>query len=335
MNPSLNRNLFFLSYVSMALLAFIALKFNLLPAVISGFIVFLLIDSISDRLVIRMQQKSAKFIAVSLISLLVIGLFSLFVIFLLYFIKSGNDNLLLLTTKLSSILQDLKSILPENIYNSLPNTAFEIQEYLLSYLKVHSSTLSQWGTGGLKTIIHVLMGAILGAIVAWCHYRNGQYKIFAQKMVDRLTVFANSFEDIVFSQIKISALNTTLTGIFLWGVLPLFDVHLEYVKTMIVITFLAGLIPVLGNLISNTVITLIALGNSLFAAIICLVYLIIIHKLEYFVNAKIIGDRIRAKPWEILIAMLMMEAMFGIQGIIAAPIFYAYIKAELLKNNMV
>ena len=41
----------------------------------------------------------------------------------------------------------------------------------------------------------------------------------------------------------------------------------------------------------------------------------IIHKLEYFVNARIIGTRIRAKAWEILVAMLAMEAFFGIPGL--------------------
>jgi len=38
------------------------------------------------------------------------------------------------------------------------------------------------------------------------------------------------------------------------GVLPLLGIHLPFVKTMIAVTFLAGLLPVIGNLISNTVI---------------------------------------------------------------------------------
>ena len=56
---------------------------------------------------------------------------------------------------------------------------------------------------------------------------------------------------------------------------------------------------------------------------------IVIHKLEYFVNARIVGSRIHARAWELLIAMLVMEAAFGISGLIAAPIYYAYIKNEL------
>ena len=36
----------------------------------------------------------------------------------------------------------------------------------------------------------------------------------------------------------------------------------------------------------------------------------------------------------IVLAMLVMEAAFGIPGVIAAPIFYAYIKRELLSAKL-
>jgi predicted PurR-regulated permease PerM len=92
---------------------------------------------------------------------------------------------------------------------------------------------------------------------------------------------------------------------------------------------LAGLIPVIGNLISNTVIVVVSLSHSPQAALGSLVFLVLIHKLEYFLNARIIGDRIHARAWELLLAMLLMEAAFGLAGVIAAPIVYAYVKDEL------
>jgi len=107
------------------------------------------------------------------------------------------------------------------------------------------------------------------------------------------------------------------------------------VKTMIVITFVAGLLPVIGNLISNTVIVIVSLANSLAVAIASLTYLVVIHKLEYFLNAKIIGTQIHSRAWELLIAMLVMEAAFGLGGVVAAPIYYAYIKAELAERGLV
>jgi predicted PurR-regulated permease PerM len=60
-----------------------------------------------------------------------------------------------------------------------------------------------------------------------------------------------------------------------------------------------------------------------------------VHKLEYFLNARIVGRHIRAKAWELLVAMLLMEAAFGIAGLIAAPIYYAYLKDELAARGLI
>ena len=104
---------------------------------------------------------------------------------------------------------------------------------------------------------------------------------------------------------------------------------------MIAITFLAGLIPVIGNIVSNTVIVIVALSYSLPIAIGSLVFMVVIHKLEYFLNARIIGSQINAKSWEMLTAILLMETLFGMPGVVAAPVFYAYIKKELMDRGLV
>jgi predicted PurR-regulated permease PerM len=151
----------------------------------------------------------------------------------------------------------------------------------------------------------------------------------------RCARLAEAFHNIVFAQVKISALNTVLTAIFLLVVLPLLGVQLPLAKTLILVSFIAGLLPVIGNLISNTIITVVALSVSLGTGIAALAFLICIHKLEYFLNARIVGTQIRARAWELLVAMLVMEAAFGLAGVIAAPIFYAYLKSELEAAKLV
>ena len=100
-------------------------------------------------------------------------------------------------------------------------------------------------------------------------------------------------------------------------------------------TFLVGLLPVVGNLISNTLIVIVALSVSLWVALGALIFLVLIHKLEYFLNANIVGNRIHARAWEILLAMLVMEAAFGLPGVVAAPIYYAYLKSELTAAHLI
>jgi len=159
--------------------------------------------------------------------------------------------------------------------------------------------------------------------------------VLSRSLEQRVSRLGLSFRRIVFAQIRISALNTTLTAIYLVVILPMLGVHLPLIKTMILVTFVVGLMPVIGNLISNTVIVVVSLSVSLYAAIGSLLFLIGIHKLEYFVNARIIGGQIHARAWELLLAMLVMDAVFGIPGVIAAPIYYAYIKDELKARGLV
>ena len=144
-----------------------------------------------------------------------------------------------------------------------------------------------------------------------------------------------AFRRVVFAQVRIAALNTVFTALYLFVVLPSVDVHLPLIKTMIGFTFLVGLLPVVGNLISNTVIVVISLSYSLGAALGSLAFLVIIHKLEYFINARIVGSQIQASAWELLLAMLVMESAFGLTGVIAAPVFYAYAKSEFTSRGLV
>jgi predicted PurR-regulated permease PerM len=133
----------------------------------------------------------------------------------------------------------------------------------------------------------------------------------------------------------ISLINTLATWVYLDLVLPAFGIHVPLVKSLILLTFFIGLLPIIGNLLSNSAIVIVCLSLGLPVAVASLVFLIVIHKLEYFLNARIVGSHINARAWELLVAMLFMEAAFGITGLIAAPIFYAYFKEELREKGLV
>jgi predicted PurR-regulated permease PerM len=200
----------------------------------------------------------------------------------------------------------------------------------MDWARSHAVDLQLAGKEAARVLVHILIGLILGAIVALSRTRpSHQVGPFAAEMSLRSARLADAFHNIVFAQIKISMVNTVFTAIYLLGILPLFGVHLPLTKTLIVVTFLVGLLPVIGNLLSNTAITIVGLSVSLYVGLGALVFLIVIHKLEYFLNARIVGSQIRARAWELLVAMLMFEAAFGLPGVVAAPIFYAYLKSEL------
>ena len=191
------------------------------------------------------------------------------------------------------------------------------------------------GTGLGRALAHILIGMVIGALLSLeVAFVRPDSKPLSTALAQRAELLVEAFRRVVFAQFWISAINTVLTGAFLVGVLPLFDVHLPFAKTLILVTFIVGLIPILGNLISNSVLFVVGLSQSLWVALCVLLYLMAIHKLEYFLNARIVGSHIRARAWELLLAMLVMEAAFGIPGLIAAPIYYAYAKDELRTRGL-
>jgi len=178
---------------------------------------------------------------------------------------------------------------------------------------------------------------VVGAILSLREVLPGDTagRPLAAALIGRIERFGDAFRRIVFAQVRISLINTFLTWLYLGVALPALGYELPYITTLVTITFLAGLLPVVGNLISNTVLVAVSLTHSFWLAISSLIFLIVIHKLEYFLNAHIIATRIRAGVWELLLAMLVMEATFGFRGLIAAPVCYAYLKDELSSRGLV
>ena len=140
---------------------------------------------------------------------------------------------------------------------------------------------------------------------------------------------------IVAAQFWIAAFNTMLTALFLLVLLPMWGIRLPYEPALITLTFVAGLVPIVGNLLCNLVLTLVGLSVSPLAAAACLAFLILIHKAEYVINAKVVGSRTQMAVWELLAVMFVAEAVFGPAGLVAAPLFYAYLKKELYASKLV
>ena len=103
---------------------------------------------------------------------------------------------------------------------------------------------------------------------------------------------------------------------------------MPHLTVVIGLTFLFGLVPIIGNLVSNTIIVGIALTVSPTTALLALVFLVLIHKLEYFLNSKIIGRRILNPLWLTLLALILGERLMGLPGMVLAPVILHYVKVE-------
>lgn len=325
------------AWVLMGVALLLVLQLRLLPALLGGLLVFELVRVLTP--LVRRTEISrdwARIIIVALIAALVVTGLSLMIFGAIAFFRSDAGNLSALLTKLAEIIDQSRSRLPIWTLAYIPDTAEELRESVSKWLRAHSADLQGVGKDFARALAHILIGMVVGALLSLSEVITVTVRRpLAEALVERTERLSRSFRRVVFAQVWIAAFNAFLTGLYLAVLLPLMGVNLPLTKTLIAVTFLCGLLPVIGNLISNTVIVIVSLSQSLFIAVGSLTYLVVIHKLEYFLNARIIGSRIRAKAWEMLVAMMLMEAAFGIAGLIAAPIYYAYLKDELQDKGLV
>lgn len=314
----------------------LTLPLKLLPSLLAGLLVFELVNMLTPRLQPLLAGQRARWLAVALLGTLVVSTLTLLIAGAFSFLLHEAENPGASLDKFMALVERARGQLPPFIEGYLPASAAEFKVAIGDWIKSHLSDLQLVGKGMAHMFVTLLIGMILGAIIALQRIPDvSRRKPLAAALFERLNLLVKAFRNIVFAQIKISLLNTAFTGIFLAVVMPLFGVHLPLTKTLIVLTFLLGLLPVIGNLMSNTLITIVGLSLSIWVAAAALGYLIVIHKVEYFLNARIVGGQISAKAWELLLAMLVFEAAFGLPGVVAGPIYYAYLKSELKRAELV
>lgn len=322
------------SYILSVISVFVVLRFHLVPAVFAGLAVHVLTVKLARRLPANWGGWAHEIALAALAVLVIIGLTGAGIG--LWSFLNGNGGMGALLDAAAGTLEKLRGAVPSTIAVYLPATVDELHAQLAAMMREHGQKISSVGIAGVKSLAHVLLGMVVGGLTALHHFGDSSaWPPLSSALHQRSRALANAFDKVVFAQVKISALNTFLTALYLMVILPLCGISMPLLTVIIPLTFVAGLLPVVGNLISNTAIVLISLGISPGVALASLLFLVCIHKLEYFTNARIVGGEVHARAWELLCAMLTLEAFFGVAGLVAAPVAYAWLKFEMRMRKLI
>lgn len=336
--PRASRGVVLASYVLMGAALWLVMWRGLLPGVLCACLGFLLtrwlvpyfawlcrcVPAKNTRHTVRL----AEVLAASLVVLAPLALLGLGLSQSRGYLVDAPQQYRELLNYMARTVLELRQKLPSDMAEQLPAGAAEIQRTIASYLGAQAGTLAMAGRAWLGGLLFAYVGILIGALAAVRQVAPVTGPL-VRELVVRIILFAEAFRQIVAAQFWIAAFNTLLTAIFLLLVMPLWDISLPYTPVLITITFVAGLVPIVGNLLCNAVITIVGLSVSPMAALACLGFLILIHKAEYVINAKVVGQRTHMGVWELLTVMFVAEAVFGPAGLVAAPLFYAYLKKEL------
>jgi len=329
------------AYAILAVAMLFVLMQHLTAALIAGLTLYLVLDRVSERFQGRMSRGVVRPLALIVVTTSAVALLAAAVALLVMMLRRGAGNVPEMMEQMAEILGSVRLWMGGLGRQFIPEVMTDAEEFKViaqGWLKTHAQTLragSVWLGVGL---VHIIMGGLLAILVFFRHVTHHDAENrgpLARHLVEKVDRLAHAFGRVAMAQVKISAVNTTLTALYLLVALPLFGIRVPFASTLVVVTFLCGLIPVIGNLISNTVITILSMGVSIGCAVASLAYLVVIHKLEYLINARIVGGETDSQAWEILLAIIIGETAFGVGGIVLAPIIYAFLKRELRDRGLV
>ncbi|MFI4818984.1 MAG: AI-2E family transporter [Enterobacterales bacterium] len=324
-----------ISYMLMILFITLMIPLNLFTCFISGFFVYQTILFLTPSFLEKyLGIYKARLIIITIIFLIIFFLISIGIIDIVNCLKNEilkNNNF---NYEKDNIFVIIKNMIPDYFLSFLPESTEKIKYKIFSLINSNSNIFKKILNSFFHGFIMIFIGLILGSSISLNKpLKTNSY--FVKQLYKRIINLYDSFNNVICAQIKISFFNTILTTLIMIILLIFFKLRLPFLKELILSTFIFSLFPIVGNIISNTMITISAFYISFIVGIFMFIYLILIHKLEYFLNAEIIGKSINSKSWELLLAMIILKSIFGLEGLIAAPIYYSYIKKELKYNKII
>ena len=308
------------SYLAVPGLVAAVLFLHLGPVLLAGLFSYLILDVTYKFLTRAMPRWRARWLA------------------LLVFLVSGWG----ISWAFTTFLRDAFSTLPEIAADAIPKfvalmgnyglqppfaDSHELKQLAVNFVRDNAEFITR--ASGVVTIrlFQLLIGIVIAVLCFFCEpdhkYGANVYDALRREVDARIAAFMLSFERVFGAQLAISLVNTTLTAVFL------LTMGFPYTAFLVPATFILGMLPIIGNILSNTLIVGTGLTVSSRHAAFALLFLVLIHKGEYFLNSRIVGSRIQSPMWQTLLVILAGEALLGIPGMILGPALLHYVRVEL------
>jgi predicted PurR-regulated permease PerM len=191
-------------------------------------------------------------------------------------------------------------------------------------------------------IAHFLLYALIGFILAIVFVLEGDHiEEFAHKVAPRslmgtlmrwLGHLADATIVTLQLQVVVALCNTILT-------LPLlFALGIPHKAALMVLIFVSALIPVIGNLVSGVVLSLLAYQAKGPAGVgIFVVLTFVLHKVEsYYLNPRLTARHVNLPGFVLILSLIAFEHLFGFVGFfLSFPALFVAgrIRAELLEED--
>lgn len=321
----------YISYILTCIVLVGTIQYGMLPGLLSmcvGYLVASLLTNKGTKLKLNSTMSAAIVITLPIVMM----------IFLLANAKGMLLGIIgqyqLLINHLANTVLEIIQKMPTDMVSNFPDEVKTIQDWITTYLKSQVKEIAGIGKMWMQGFLITYVGLVIGALIKGSEKSETDAPL-RKEIRERGTLFVETFKQIIVAQFWIATVNMFLTAALLFVAMPIFGVKMPHALALVTFTFVAGLVPIVGNLVCNGVITIAGISVSPAVGVSCLIFLIAIHKFEYVINAKLLGKQTKTSAWELLAVMFVGESMFGVTGLVAGPLYYTYCKKELQKNGMV
>ncbi|MBI4347387.1 MAG: AI-2E family transporter [Elusimicrobia bacterium] len=300
-------------------LAFVV-GYGLGPALLAGLFAYTILDVTHRQLRARTGPRRARWLAVAIFIVVSVTL----TVFVGRFLTQSAATVPVI---LSSVLPAVSDVAAKYGMELPFDSLADIRLALVNALRDNVRNIGRASGVLTKGFFHLAVAISIAVLCFLSEAREPPagtlWSALRERGLDLARRFMRSFELVAGAQVAISAINTFFTAIFL------LTMGFPHIGFLIPATFFLGMLPLVGNLLSNTIIVCAGLTISPKMGVFALAFLVTIHKAEYFLNSRIVGSSVGAPMWQTLLGILVGELVMGVAGIILAPAVLHFVREEL------
>jgi predicted PurR-regulated permease PerM len=310
------------SYFIFALLAFSIVLFQLGAALLAGIIAFLILD-FTDSLLKRWLGKMLARAAALIVFIVAATLF--------FWVLADFVRMAVLRTPMiiASLIPKLKSM-ADQWGVSLPFDNLDDLRFLIAgSIKNNVHQLTRASSLLTQGFLRIMLAVFSAVACFWSRGnsasgKNSDFSIaLGEELSRRMALFMNGFKKAFGAQFTVSLINTGFISFLL------LILGIPYIRFLVTTTFILGLVPVVGGVVTNTLILAVALTVSSKTALVAFIVLMVIHHIQYPIQGEVMGEQMKIPAWQLLLALILGEAVMGVAGMVLAPAAIHYLREEI------
>ena len=206
-----------IAWIATAVALGLVIELHLLSALFAGLLVYKLVDVLTPWLRLRaLGRDGPKALAVTLIASAVIAALVGIGIGVATILRNSSEDIPQLMQRMAQIIEESRSLMPAALLAYLPEDANALQRAIVDALREHAGSLQLAGRGIGRSLIHVLFGMIIGALLSLQKATQfADRRPLTEEIARRAARLGSAFQRVVFAQVWISLINTFFTWLYL------------------------------------------------------------------------------------------------------------------------